>query len=104
MNFAFSEEQETLRAMARSFLADHSTPEQVRAAMQSELGFDPDVWKRMATELGWTSVAIPDEYGGLGLGQVEVVALMETMGEALLCAPFFTSVCLGGNAPPRSGL
>ncbi len=98
MNFAFDEEQEALRAAARAFLADHSSPEQVRRAMESELGYDPEVWKRIGAELGWTSVIIPEIYGGLGLGQVELVALMEVMGEALLCAPFFSSVCLAGNA------
>jgi alkylation response protein AidB-like acyl-CoA dehydrogenase len=98
MNFAFNEEQEELRAQARAFLADHSSSEQVRQAMASELGYDPEVWKRIGTELGWPAVVIPEEYGGLGLSYVELVALLEVTGEALLCAPFFTSVCLGGNA------
>lgn len=98
MEFAFNEEQEELRSAARAFLADHSSSEQVREAMQSELGYDPEVWKRIGAELGWPSVIIPEEYGGLGLSTVELVALMETMGGALLCAPFFSSVCLAGNA------
>ncbi len=98
MNFAFTEEQEELRSAARAFLADHSASQQIRQAMESELGYDPDVWKRMATELGWTAITIPDAYGGLGLGPIELIALQEVMGEALLCAPFFSSVCLGANA------
>jgi alkylation response protein AidB-like acyl-CoA dehydrogenase len=98
MNFAFTDEQEELRSAARAFLADHSSGEQVRLAMQSELGWDLDVWKRIATELGWPAVAIPEEYGGLGLGNIELVALMEVMGEFLLCAPFFSSICLTANA------
>ena len=98
MNFAFNEEQEELRAMARSFLADHSSSEQVRAAMASEPGYDAEVWKRIGTELGWPAVLVPEEYGGLGLGWIELVALLECTGEALLCAPFFSTVCLGGTA------
>ncbi len=98
MNFAFTEEQEELRSAARAFLADHSSPQQVRQAMESKLGYDAEVWKRIAAELGWTAVAIPEEYGGLALGPVELIALLEVMGEALLCAPFFSSVCLGANA------
>jgi alkylation response protein AidB-like acyl-CoA dehydrogenase len=98
MDFAFDEEQEELRSMARSFLADHSGSEQVRTAMESELGYDPQVWKQMAGELGWAAVTIPEDYGGLGLGAVELTALLECMGESLLCAPFFSSVCLGANA------
>ena len=103
MNFAFTQEQEELRSAARGFLADHSTSEQVRRAMESELGYDPEVWKRIASELGWPAVAIPEAYGGLGLGAVELTALMEEMGRVLLCAPFFSSVCLAGNALLSAG-
>lgn len=84
--------------MAQSFLEENSGSEQVRNAMESELGYDPVVWGQVGAELGWTSVHIPEEYGGLGLGYVELVALMEIMGGSLLCAPFFSSICLGANA------
>jgi alkylation response protein AidB-like acyl-CoA dehydrogenase len=103
MRFAFSEEQEELRAAARAFLADHSSSEQVRQAMASEPGFDPEVWKRIGAELGWPAVVVPEEYGGLGLTWVELVALLETMGEALLCSPFFSTVCLAGTALLEAG-
>jgi alkylation response protein AidB-like acyl-CoA dehydrogenase len=98
MQLVFTEEQEELRRAARVFLSDHSTSEQVRAAMASELGFDADTWKRIATDLGWTGVAIPEAYGGAGLGAVELVALLEEMGEALLCAPFLSTVCMAAPA------
>ena len=98
MKFAFNEEQEELRRSARSFLEDHSSPAHVRKAMETEAGFDADVWRRVATELGWTSIIVPEAYGGIGLTYVELVALMEEMGSALLCAPFFSTVCLAGNA------
>jgi alkylation response protein AidB-like acyl-CoA dehydrogenase len=89
--------------MARAFLTEHSGSEQVRTAMESELGWDRQVWKQIGAELGWTSVTIPEEYGGLGLGYVELVALLEVTGEALLCAPFFSSVCLAANAILAAG-
>ncbi len=98
MNFAFTEEQEELREMARGFLAETSSSEQVRAAMSSDLGFDPEVWKRIGAELGWTAITIPDAYGGLGLSAVELTALMEVMGGALLCSPFLATVCLAADA------
>ncbi|MFQ5417502.1 MAG: acyl-CoA dehydrogenase family protein [Myxococcota bacterium] len=98
MDFAFTDEQEELRSCARSFLAEHSSSEHVRRAMESELGYDPQLWKQIGGELGWTSVIIPEAYGGLGLGYVELVALLEVMGGALLCSPFFASICLAGNA------
>ena len=47
MNFAFTEEQEELRAAARAFLADHSTGDQVRQVMETELGYDAELWKRI---------------------------------------------------------
>ena len=98
MDFAFNEEQEELRATARAFLANHSGSEQIRAAMESELGYDPQIWKQIAMELGWSAVTIPEAYGGLALGPVELTALVEVMGESLLCVPFFSTVCLGVNA------
>jgi len=98
MHFAFTEEQEELRAQARGFLAEHVSSEAVRRAMASEAGFEPEVWKRLGGELGWTGVAIPEALGGAGLGMVELVALLEPMGEALLAAPFFASVCLAAPA------
>lgn len=97
MDFRFNEEQEELRAMARSFLEEQNDSEAVRKAMDSEFGWDPAVWGQIAGELGWSSVQIPEEYGGLGLGYVELSALMEVMGESLLCAPFLSSVVLGAN-------
>jgi len=98
MHFAFTEEQEELRSQAHGFLGEFSSPEQVREAMGSERGYDPELWGRISAELGWPSVVIPEEYGGLGLSYVELIALMEEMGAALLCAPFLSSVCLAGSA------
>lgn len=98
MKFAFTEEQEALRSAARSFLADHSSGAQVRATMATDAGYDPALWRRLGAELGWTALLIPEAYDGLGLGYVELIALMEEMGAALLCAPFFSTVCLATNA------
>jgi alkylation response protein AidB-like acyl-CoA dehydrogenase len=97
VNFAFTEEQEELRAMARAFLADHSGSDQVRAAMESELGHDAEVYKRIGSELGWPAMIVPETNGGLGLTWVELAALLEVCGESLLCSPFFASVALGAN-------
>jgi alkylation response protein AidB-like acyl-CoA dehydrogenase len=98
MDLKFNEEQLELRAMAESFLLEHSSSEQVRAAMESDLGYDEKVWKQVAAELGWTAVHIPEEYGGLGLEYADLVALVEVMGGALFCSPFFSTVALGANA------
>jgi alkylation response protein AidB-like acyl-CoA dehydrogenase len=98
MDFTFTDEQETLRRTARRFLEVWSSPEQVRAAMREERGYDPETWQRLGGELGLTALTIPEAYGGAGLGAVELVAVMEEMGRALLCAPFFSTICLAANA------
>jgi alkylation response protein AidB-like acyl-CoA dehydrogenase len=98
MNFALDDEQQRLRDTARAFLATHSSSAAVRAAMTTERGFDPALWRRLGAELGWPAVIVPEEHGGLGLGQIELMVLMEAMGAALLCAPFFSTVCLAANA------
>lgn len=98
MNFAFTEEQEELRKGARSFLENYSSSENVRALMETDTGYDTEIWGRIGMELGWPSLIIPEEYGGSGFTYVELIAVMEEMGRALLCAPFFSTVCLAGNA------
>ncbi len=98
MEFSFSEEQDELRRTARRFLEVASSPERVRAAMETERGYDPEVWEQLAAELGWTALTIPEEYGGLGMSYLDLHPLMEEMGRALLCAPFFSTICLGANA------
>ncbi len=103
MRFSFTEDQEALRESARSFLDDQSSSEKVRTSMESDLGYDEALWRRIAQEMGWTAVTIPEEYGGLGLGYVELIALLEEMGAHLLCAPFFSTICLGANAILEAG-
>jgi len=98
MNFALDDEQRRLRDTARAFLAAHAGSAAVRTAMATERGWDPVLWQRIAGELGWPAVIVPEAHGGLGLGQVELMVLMEAMGAALLCAPFFSTVCLAANA------
>jgi alkylation response protein AidB-like acyl-CoA dehydrogenase len=97
MNFAFTEEQNELRRAARRFLSTASSSEKVRLAMASESKVDDGVWSSMATELGWLGLTIPESYEGFGLGPVDQLPLLEEMGRHLLCAPFFSTVCLGVN-------
>jgi alkylation response protein AidB-like acyl-CoA dehydrogenase len=103
MNFAFSEEQEQLREFVRSFLADKSSEEAVREQMDTEQGYDEAVWNQMAEQMGLQALAIPEEYGGQGYGFVEQVVVLEEMGRALLCAPYFSSCVLAANAILHSG-
>ncbi|MEW6471885.1 MAG: acyl-CoA dehydrogenase family protein [Actinomycetota bacterium] len=103
MNFAFSEEQEELRRSVRRFLEDKSPSAEVRRLMETTEGYDPKVWAQMANELGLQSLHIPEAYGGQGFSFVELVVVLEEMGRALLCAPYFSSVCLAANAIMNAG-
>ncbi len=98
MEFRFTEEQEMIRATAEAFLAEASSSAAVRSAMVTESGYDPALWQRICNEMCWQAMHIPEQYGGLGLGYVELVATLEQMGRYLLCSPFFATVCLGANA------
>jgi len=98
MEFSFSEDQHELRRAARRFLEVASSEERVRAAMDTEQGYDSATWEQLSEELAWTALTIPEEYGGLGMSYLDLYPLMEEMGRALLCSPFFSTVCLGANA------
>jgi alkylation response protein AidB-like acyl-CoA dehydrogenase len=98
MEFAFTEEQEMIRETAAAFLAEVSGSAAVRRAMALEQGYESALWDRICGEMYWQAMHVPEAYGGLGLGYVEVVAMMEQMGRYLLCSPFFSTVCLAANA------
>jgi alkylation response protein AidB-like acyl-CoA dehydrogenase len=71
--------------------------------MDTTEGYDPAVWSQMADQLGLQSLTIPEEFGGSGFTYVELLVVLEEMGAALLCAPFFSSVALAANALLTSG-
>jgi alkylation response protein AidB-like acyl-CoA dehydrogenase len=98
MEFAFTQEQQMIRDTAASFLTEVSGSEAVRRAMASEQGYESELWQRICGEMYWQAIHIPEAYGGMGLGYVELVAMMEQMGRYLLCSPFYSTVCLAGNA------
>jgi alkylation response protein AidB-like acyl-CoA dehydrogenase len=98
MEFSFSEDQDELRRAARRFLEVASSEERVRAAMETEQGYDSVTWEQLSEELAWTALTIPEDYGGLGMSYLDLHPLMEEMGRALLCSPFFSTICLGANA------
>ncbi|MEK6443159.1 acyl-CoA dehydrogenase family protein [Pseudonocardia sp. T1-2H] len=101
--FAVTPEQQDLRASVRRFLADRSPESEVRRLSETEQGFDPDVWKRMAGQLGLQALGIPEEFGGAGAGHVELGIVFEEMGRALLCAPFLSTIGLAANLLLASG-
>jgi alkylation response protein AidB-like acyl-CoA dehydrogenase len=103
MNFAFTEEQDELRKTVRSFLEAKSSEEAVREQMETEAGYDQAVWSQMGEQMGLQGLSIPEEFGGSGYSFIELGIVLEEMGRALLCAPFFSTVVLAANTLLHSG-
>lgn len=96
MNFGLTETQQTLKNTVRKFLAAECPLAEVRKQMETETAFDASLWRKIA-EQGWTGMIFPEEYGGFGMGMVEMGAALEEMGRALLPGPFFSTVVLAGS-------
>jgi alkylation response protein AidB-like acyl-CoA dehydrogenase len=92
------EELDELREAVREFLAAKSPEAAVRAAMETEQRHDPAVWDQMARQLRLQGLALPGDYGGDGFGLTELEVVLEEMGAALLCSPFFATVVLAAQA------
>ncbi|WP_295133224.1 acyl-CoA dehydrogenase family protein [uncultured Reyranella sp.] len=103
MKFSFSSEQEEFRTSLRRFLAERSPTKEVRRLMETDAGFEPAAWRKLNTELGLTAVRIPEAYGGQGFGFGELCIVLEEMGRALLCAPFFSTAVLATGAILNAG-
>lgn len=97
MDFAFNDEQREIQSAAKRWLEEHATLDRVVELAEGDEGFSRDDYAQMA-ELGWTGLQIPEEFGGVGLGFVELVVVLEQMGASLHPSPFFASVCLAANA------
>ena len=86
-DIGFSEAQGDLLEVATGFCRDRSPMAKVRALMTSDIGFDAACWREMA-DLGWMAIAVPEEFGGVGLSLAEVVPVVEQMGRHMLASPF----------------
>jgi alkylation response protein AidB-like acyl-CoA dehydrogenase len=95
MNFSFSDDQTLLRNSVRAALEEQCTPARVRAMMDDPRGYDPALWGEMA-KLGWLGLPFGEEYGGAGLGLVELCLVLEELGRVAYPGPYFSSVVLGG--------
>ncbi|HYL11212.1 MAG TPA: acyl-CoA dehydrogenase family protein [Candidatus Acidoferrales bacterium] len=95
MQFGLNESQKILKDNARKFFAGECSIGEVRRLMETPTAYDAALWSKM-TEQGYTGIIFPEEFGGVGLGKVELVLLMEEAGRALLPGPFFSTVVLAG--------
>ena len=97
MDFEFSEDQKAIQAQVRTVLSEQSTPDHVRTILDSEQPFHAGLWQQV-TELGWTATRIPEQYGGLGWGYLELAVIAEELGRSLAPIPFSSSVYLATEA------
>ncbi len=97
MNLEFSEEQLFIRNQARAFLSQESSADVVRSVIDTETSFDQTLWQKIV-DLGWTAMSIPETYGGLGLGYLELCVIAEELGRSLAPVPFSSSVYLATEA------
>jgi alkylation response protein AidB-like acyl-CoA dehydrogenase len=98
IDFSFTEEHDELRATVRAFLAERSDEEAVREQMATERGYSTEVWQQLAEQMGLAGLMIPEEFGGAGMGYVELLIVMEEMGRSLLCAPYLSTSVFATNA------
>jgi len=102
MDFGLSEEQEMLRTSARDFLHKECPKQLVKQLDESETGYSPELWQKMAG-LGWMGLPFPEKYGGGGGSFLDLVVLLDAMGYNVVPGPFFSTVVLGGLAILSSG-
>jgi alkylation response protein AidB-like acyl-CoA dehydrogenase len=91
MDFDLTKAQKLLQQSARDFFARECKPERVRDWMATDTAYDDGLWRAMADQ-GWTGLIIPEDFGGLGLSLVDLIAVSEEMGHACLPGPFLSTL------------
>ena len=104
MALVLTEDQQMLKTSAADFVKKESPVTRVRQLRDSNdpVGYSPRVWAKMA-ELGWPAILLPEEYGGLGMGYVEMACVLEECGRNLVPEPLLSTVLLGANAVLLAG-
>jgi alkylation response protein AidB-like acyl-CoA dehydrogenase len=102
MNFDLSEEQQLLADSLRKYLANDYSFDTRARIVASPAGWSEKVWTSLA-EMGLLGLPFPEEHGGFGGSAVDVMLVMEVLGEALVVEPYLTNVGIGGRLVQRSG-
>ena len=103
MDFRLSDEQEMLRTGLTKFLATRYGLEGSRTAAKTGAGWQPDVWRAFADELGILGAALPEHAGGIGGGAVEVMVIAEALGHALVIEPYVDTAVVAAGLLLRAG-
>ena len=94
MDYDLSKEQKMLKDESHNFLSKECDSEFVRTMIADDMGYDPEMWHKMA-ELGWTGLLIPEDYGGLFESFLDMIVLLYEVGYACLPGPLFSTAVLG---------
>lgn len=103
MDFNLTNEQELLRGGLTKFLTSRYSLEQSRTAAKTGAGWQPEIWRAFADELGILGAPLPEEAGGIGGGAVETMVIAEALGYALVVEPFVDTVVVAGGLLHRAG-
>lgn len=109
MDFAFTDEQAMIAETARAFFSEQATSARIRKAMAAD-GCDHELWRAFCTELGLAGVALPEAFGGAGLGMVEQAIIAEAAGAEIAAMPLLgqaivaRAILAGGSAEQKARL
>ncbi|HEY5335454.1 MAG TPA: acyl-CoA dehydrogenase family protein [Mycobacteriales bacterium] len=98
VEFELSDEQRSLRAVARQFCEQQFSESDVRTLMDTDDGFDRGVWRRLGRDVGLLGLSFPPQYGGAGAGLVDLALVAEELGRAVAPVPFVGTVGLAATA------
>ena len=98
MALVLNEEQRLLKDTAREFLSEHAPVSALRTLRDEHdsVGYAPELWRQM-TELGWASIILPEQYGGLEFGFTGLGVVLEECGRTLVASPLFASAVVGAS-------
>lgn len=82
-----SEERQLLRETVAALVDKHASPEAVRAAMESERGYDEKLWGLLCEQVGAAALVVPEELGGAGGELADAAVVLEELGKALVPTP-----------------
>lgn len=99
-----TEEEQMVRESAADFLAEQAGPDELRAIRDNEnpLGYSTETWQQMI-ELGWPSILVPEDQGGLGFSHAAMGQIMELSGNTLACSPLFATAVAGASVLSLGG-
>lgn len=82
-----SEERQLLRETVAALVDKHASPEAVRAAMESDRGYDEKLWNLLCEQVGAAALVVPEELGGAGGELADAAVVLEELGKALVPTP-----------------